>query len=140
MNDLLRRKIAADTTITRFRGKTGDWAKKVTCLHMAHAHLLNMGYAPPPLPCVRTPTGALRAMKKKGWPNVGAMLDSLGLERIAGAAMLPGDLAVLASPDNEGGVGSILLCAGRLLFGWHEESDVPVMMEPVLPLVSGWRL
>ena len=100
--------------------------------------MVNMGHKPPALPCVRSALGAHRALKKRGWASVADMLDAIGLERVPGAAMLPGDLGVMES--DEAGIGGIVICAGRLLYGWHEDNPVLVSMQPVIPLTSGWRL
>jgi hypothetical protein len=70
---------------------------------------------------------------------VSEMLDSI-LERIPPSRMLLGDLAV--APSDEGGMGSIMVCAGpHKLMGWREDAPELVMLDVTLDQLEGaWRL
>lgn len=140
MSDLLRRQKALDATLKKVRGKPLDWAKGMTCVHMARFHLRQMGHKPEPLPRIRSLIGARRALKERGCANVIELLDAQpGLMRIAAASMLPGDLAALASED---GIGSIFVCAGpHKLIGWREDEEGAVVLDMTFDQIEGaWRV
>lgn len=136
--ELERRKQATEATLARYRDKAFDWSTGVTCVHLARAHLRNMGHRPPSLPRFRSALAAKKAMKERGWSSVSAMLDSM-LERIPPARMLLGDLAVL---EGDAGLDSIVICAGpQRLFGWREDQPGLVVLGVTMDEVSGaWRL
>ena len=138
--DLIRRKRATESTLAKYRALPFDWKKGVTCVHMARFHLQRMGHTVPVLPRMRGPIGAKRALQERGWDSVAAMLDAQeGLQRIAPAMMLPGDLAAL--PDDSG-FDAIVICAGRhKLLGWHQDwNGGMIEMEASLDALRGaWR-
>lgn len=136
---LERRRRATQATLDRFRGKTFDWRTGVTCVHLARFHLIKSGRRPPQLPRIRSELAARRALKQRGWTNVAEMLDGIGLERIAPAAMLLGDLAVAGSDD---GIGAIFVCAGpHKLLGWREDAPELVRLDVTLDQLDGaWRV
>lgn len=140
--ELLRRKDATEATLARYRGKAFDWSKGVTCVHLARCQLRKMGHTPPAMPRFRSAFAARQAMAERGWSTVAEMLDSVLGEaaRIAPARMLLGDLAV--APSDEGGMGSIMVCAGRSkLMGWREDAPELVMLDISLDeLDAVWRL
>lgn len=134
--DMIRRQEAVEATMAKYRARKFDWKSKATCLHLARFHLLRMGRKPPPLPQVGSLLSAKKALKERGWLDVGDMLDGIGLERIAPAAMLLGDLAMLESED---GMGSIVVSAGGKVLGWHDDDAGMVVMEP-LQITAAWRV
>lgn len=146
MNDLLRRKAATQSTEQRFRGKRFDWKAGHHCLAMAAFHLKAMGHRAEKAPRVRGVLGARRMLDARGWPTVAEMIDAQGLERIAPAAMLLGDLAFRASED---GLGGLLICVGpHKLMGWFPQNtraeigaDLMVVMDMSFDQVAAsWRL
>jgi hypothetical protein len=136
--ELVRRKAATEKTLQRYRGKAFDWAKGVTCVHLARAHLRNMGHKPPTIPRFRSALGAKKAMQERGWGSVSDMLDQL-LVRIAPAQMVLGDLAVV---PGDAGMDAILVCAGpRKVFGWREDAPVLVVLDVSMGEMTGaWRV
>lgn len=136
--ELERRRVATEKTLARYRGKVFDWRTGITCVHLARAHLRNMGHKPPTLPRFRSPLGAKKALKERGWVSVEAMLDSM-LPRIVPAQMLLGDLAIVPGQD---GMDSILVSAGPLkLMGWHPETGDFVLYDDGISAVTGaWRV
>lgn len=136
--DMIRRQQAVAATMAKYRARAFDWKSKATCLHMTWFHLRRMGRRPPALPQIGSLMAAKKALAARGWATVGDVLDAIGLERIAPAAMRLGDLAMLES-DSEG-MGSIVVAAsaGKVI-GWHESADGMVVMEP-LAIVTGWRV
>lgn len=136
--ELDRRRIATEKTLMRYRRKEFDWSKGITCVHLARAHMRNMGHRPPGLPRFRSALGAKKAMKERGWGSVSQMLDSL-LPRIVPARMVLGDLAAV---EGDAGLDAVFICAGpRRLFGWREDRPGAVMLEVRLDQVKGaWRV
>lgn len=133
----VKRQRAMNRTLERFANKTFDWGGGRTCVHLARWHLKHMGHRVQAVPKFDSAVEAKKALKGKGWASVPAMLDSL-LERIPPAAMVLGDIAVVPGD----GMDCILICAGpRRVFGWHEESETPVMIEPDMDKIIGaWRV
>ena len=136
-NPLIIRRDATQRTLNRFRGIDFDWSG-VTCVHLAHAHLSEMGHEVPDIPQFDTALGAARAMRERGWDSVGDMLDSM-LPRIAPASMLLGDLALI---KGAGGLDAIFTCAGPLkVFGWREDApDLVVLDVSFGELEGAWRV
>jgi len=139
-SDLLRRQRATEATMAKYRHREHDWRDAVTCVHMARFHLRRMGHRPEALPRIRSGVAAARALRARGWASVADMLDAQpGLQRIPPAAMMLGDLAVVASED---GIGAIAVCAGpQKLIGWHELAEGMVVVDVRLDELDGaWRL
>lgn len=134
--DMIRRQQAVQRTMDKYRHRKFDWRSKATCLHLARFHLRAMGKNPPALPQIGSLLAAKKALKARGWKDVGEMLDAIGLERIPPAAMLLGDLAMLESAD---GMGSIVVSAGGKVLGWHDDDAGMVVMEP-LKIEAAWRV
>ena len=122
--------------MAKYRARGFDWKSKATCLHMTWFHLRRMGRRPPALPQVGSLLAAKRELAKRGWANVGDMLDAIGLERIAPAAMRLGDLAMLDSAD---GIGGIVISAGGKAIGWHDDAAGMVVMD-LLRITAAWRV
>ena len=136
--ELERRRIATQKTLDRYRGKVFDWAKGITCVHLARYHLRNMGHKVPTLPRFRSALGAKKALKEREWDSVADMLDSM-FARIAPAEMLIGDLAIV---PGEAGMDAIFVCAGPLkVFGWREDAPALVILDISLDESTGaWRV
>lgn len=97
-----------------------------------------MGHKPQRIPAFKSAIGAKRAMKANGFETVGDIFDSLGLMRIAPAAMLVGDLATLPGDD---GFEAVVVCVGGKLMGWHGAADeLTVIGEAVAHVTAAWRL
>lgn len=129
---------ATNKTMAKYRGRAFDWSNKATCIHLARTQLRNMGHKPPRIPAFKSALGAKRAMAANGYETVADIFDQLGLERIAPAAMLVGDLAVLPGED---GFDAVVICAGGKLLGWHGAADeLTVIGEAVAHVTAAWRL
>jgi len=134
---LIQRRDATTRTLNRFRGSEFDWSQ-MTCVHLAHAHLSEMGYILPDIPDFDTALGAARALQEHGWNNVSDMLDEF-MERIPPARMMLGDLALV---EAAGGLDAIFICAGPLkVFGWREDTPELVLLDVSLDELQGaWRV
>ena len=139
MPDLVRRQMATQATMNKYRKCVWDWKAGVTCIHMARFHLRKMGHRPAPMPRVRSLVGAMRALAERECETVAQLLDTQpGLVRINPAQMLLGDLAVV--PGTEG-LGAVLICAGpQKLIGWHEDAQgMEVLSVRLDHLLGAWR-
>lgn len=135
--DLLRRQRATEATLAKYRERPLDWKARTSCVHMARYHLRQMGHRPPPMPDIRSALGARKALRRRGWDDVAAMLDEvLPGSRIPPMAMLLGDLAVVRGDQ---GLDAILLHAGNEALGWHEDGNriVPMIVHEYL---GAWRV
>ncbi len=108
---------AAQACVDRFAGKPYEPGKR-DCAIMA-AHLLHQyGIKVPYLKAAtyKTEAGAVRAMRRAGFSNIIEAVDSLGLERIAPARAIVGDLIGLPSEDGPWGCAlSVAVGNGRTL-------------------------
>jgi hypothetical protein len=157
--DLIRRQRAIEKTMRRFGGKPladggigGRTFKlgKTDCIQMLRGHLVAMGHRGlPKLPAYSSPGGAavaLRsALKKVGADEDGTLeqlLDAL-LPRIAPAAMLPGDIALVEAEPRAPAwrAGSVVVSVGRKFLGWHSDCPTLAIIEPIVdqPYVGAWR-
>ncbi len=80
---------------------------------------------------------ALKALRERGYETLGDALDAMGLERIAPAAALVGDIVQGASGDVLGALG-VLLGNGRLL-GFHEHAAGAAVLQQVA-MAAAWRV
>jgi hypothetical protein len=129
------RRIITERTLARYSGLPFSWRKRATCLHLAHFHLKAAKYKLPRIPAINNVLSAKSALNERGWENVADMLDAF-CERIAPAAMMIGDLAVLKSDDD---LGAILICAGAKCMGWNQDHAFIVPQEP-LEYLGSWRI
>lgn len=139
--DLLRRQQATQATQDKYRGRLFDWKRSRTCIHLLRSHLRAMGHKVPKVPPVTSAVSARRVMDAQGWKTCADLIDGLGLERIAPAMMLPGDVAYRWSED---GFGGVLICVGpHKVLGWFDneetEGKLVVMDMSFDQLEAAWR-
>jgi len=137
MHPMLRRAATTRACMDRFNGKAyvagaRDCAKLAA--HAAH----KMGRRVPLLTRARhtTEAGALKYVRKAGFASLVELMDATGLERIAPAAALPGDIIGMASGDAFGCSLAVALDDG-LVLGFHDG-----VCQPVIPhdFVAAWRV
>lgn len=99
--------------------------------------MVAMGHRPPKLPDLRSALSAERALRATGFDDLRGLLDSL-LPRIAPAAMLVGDLALM---DGDA-LDAIVIAAGGKVFGYAEGHEGLCVIEPVATrsFKAAWRL
>lgn len=141
MTTILEKRVAAaQATLNHFKGKPFKWGA-TDCATLA-AHLLRqLGHAPPlrSFGVYQTALGAKRALKRKGFADMGEVLDGLGYARIPPAAALPGDIIGL---DGEGDLAlTIFLGNGRVLGFISASEGVAPRAEVMQPFAtrSAWR-
>lgn len=133
--ELVRRQAALDKTMAKYRGRPFAW-DGANCLAMLRSHLVAMGHKRlPKLPRFNTAAGATRALKEHGFDDLSALLDGL-LSRIAPAAMLPGDVALMGG---EGPLDAIVISVGHKVWGWHgDDLSQPWAITP-FGFKGAWR-
>ena len=75
-----------------------------------------------------TAQGAQRALRRRGYADLAAVVDDMGLLRIPPAAALPGDLVALQAADLPVTL-AVVLGHSRVL-GFHEGAEGAVVIEP----------
>jgi hypothetical protein len=132
---LVRRNDALAKTLAKYRGRKFEWGVN-DCAKMLRSHLVNMGHRKlPKIGHYRSAVGAKRALKDVGFDTLEQLLDSL-LPRIAPAAMLAGDVALMEGDEV---LGAVTICVGPKVMGWHQDSEVPVNIVP-LQIKAAWRV
>lgn len=137
--NLALRARATKATTDAFEHRAFDW-DGASCIHLAHAHAINMGHNPPPLPRFRSRQGALRGLLKTGHRTLESLMDSQ-FERIAPARMLVGDIAMLPGEDRR--LKALVIFDGHLsVAGWHEAHPERLVWIKAMQteLIAAWRL
>lgn len=127
MNVLVRRQRAVEATMAYVRGRKFRLGK-LDCARMTAFHLKQLGWRVrlSKIGTYKTALGAKAALKRIGCATVVDAIDALGLERIAPARALPGD--VVSFPcDHELGALGIAVGNGNML-AFHELHELPVVM------------
>lgn len=135
---MVRRVAAAQATLDK-------WSKRPMklgtsdCVRMAADHLRRLGYKVklPPSGSYRTINSALKALKARGFDTLAEALDAMGMERIAPASALVGDIVMMPAVDRLGAL-AIALSNGRVV-GYHEDVPAATVLEP-LEFVAAWRV
>ncbi len=111
-------------TMTRWQGQRFVWGES-DCVKLGVSHLRAMGHhlalGLHKAGTYRTAIGAKRALKRAGHDSIAAALDGVGLERIAPAMTLPGD--VILTPGTEGWHALAIVIGNGAVFGFAEGSD-----------------
>lgn len=128
---------AAQACIDRFLGKAYAPGKR-DCAILA-AHLLHQyGIPVPVMKGLRysTEAGAIKSLKRTGCRDIIEAVDALGLQRIAPAAALPGDLVGLPCEGPWGCALTVAVGNGRV-FGFL--NGVGIVTQPPRLFVAAWR-
>ena len=135
---MVRRIGAAQACIDRFNGKPYHAANRHCGKLAAHA-LMKMGRSAKLLTASRhtTEAGAIRYLRQTGFADLVALMDAMGLERIAPAAALPGDIVGLPSGDAFGCSLSVAVGEG-LVLGLVEGADFQILIPH--DFVAAWRV
>lgn len=140
--DLAQRAQATERVIDRFREKPFDWAG-ANCIRLARAQGAALGHRLPPVPMFRSALGARRVLAKMGADSVTDLLDRYFRRLEAPAFMLVGDLCVLPSATEDGGLEAVCVADGMgNLFGWHDADPtrLSVIKQAVADAAAAWRL
>lgn len=135
-HEMILRVENAQLTLGRWLGVPFRWGS-ADCIALAAAHLRQLGRDVPTLPAYRAATGAAKAMKALGYATLAAALDGHGLERIAPASVLVGDIVSL---DADHRLGALAVYLGNdAMIGWHESVDEAVRMRRIRAQAA-WRV
>lgn len=141
---LVLRRDAAQSVIDAFRGQAFAWGK-ADCVRLAAAVLRALGHNPrlAKAGAYSTEGGARAALARTGFAGLAEAIDALGLERIAPAAALPGDIIALASDSDGWPALTVAIGNGRVL-GFHGDPPVCHVLHPHLDQVgagvAAWRV
>jgi hypothetical protein len=135
--ELVDRAAAAQATLDRFKDKPFRLGS-FDCVRMTAAHLRRLGYQVklPATGSYRSKRKALELLNESGAGSLAAALDQLGLERIAPAAAIVGDIIQMPSVDELGAL-TVSMGNGRVL-GYHEAAVGACVMQPK-DFGSAWR-
>lgn len=139
MTDYLRRVAAAQATRDRFYGRPFVWGE-TDCARLA-AHVLRELGRPAPLSRFgrySTALGAARALRRRGFADLGAVLDDMGLPRIPPAAALPGDIVGLEGEASPLTALTVAL-GGRRVIGFHGEAEMTAAILEPRTFRCAWR-
>lgn len=138
VDPLIRRRDAAQKTLDAWSGRPMKLGT-ADCVRMAASHLRLLGYKVklPAAGSYRTVNSAMKALGARGFGSVEDALDAMGLERIAPAEAIVGDLIMMPGVDNLGGLG-IALGNGRVV-AYHEDAIGAAVLQPV-EYVAAWRV
>ena len=136
---MVRRRDAAQATLDQWRDRplrlgTSD------CVRMAASHLRRLGQRVklPPAGAYRSLPGAVKALRQRGYDTLAAALDGEGLERIAPATAVVGDLVMLPSADGLGAL-TVALGNGRVV-GYHDDVAGGAAVLQPLTFDAAWRV
>ncbi|WP_294189084.1 hypothetical protein [uncultured Sphingomonas sp.] len=134
---LIRRRDAAQKTLDTWSRRPMKLGTS-DCVRMTASHLRLLGYAVrlPSSGSYRTVNSALKALKARGYDNLAAALDDMGLERIAPAAAIVGDVLMLPAADHLNAL-VVALGNGRVV-GYHEEVAAATVLQPI-DYEAAWR-
>ena len=142
-HELIKRRDAAQALLDKWQGESFRMGER-DCVRMMAEHVRRMGHSVklPPEGSYRTALGAVRKLRELGHASLADAIDSLGLERIAPASALTGDLIELRGETDDGDEAKSLTALtvamgnGRVL-GFHEVGCV--VMQP-LEYLNAWRV
>lgn len=137
---LLERRDRTAKVIDRFRGKPFSWSGAGNCIHLAREQLAAMGHTVPPVPLFRSPLGARKALAKRGFDTLEALIDDvLPGRRIAPAMMLLGDVCLLPGEPFD----ALAVYVGEaMIAAWHGNAAEPMRNIVVTgaDVKAAWRL
>ena len=106
---------------------------------MTASHLRLLGYKVklPPAGSYRTVASAVKRLQIAGYASISDALDALGLERIAPARAIMGDV-ILMPAEHE--LGALVICMGNgRVAGWHDDVAGGVVVMQPLMMTAAWR-
>ena len=125
--ELIRRMRAVEAAQAQFAGKAFRLGK-VDCAALAAALLSPFGWVLPSLGGYSTELGAKRKLLRLGVPDMAALIDMIGLVRIAPASARLGDIMFMPG-EGKHAIGALTIAMGNgAMLGWHGDHDALVSM------------
>lgn len=136
---MVRRVAAAQACIDRFVGKTYDCSKNRDCIKLAGHSMHKMGRRTGLTKGLRysSEAGGLRVMRKLGFKTLIEAVDAAGLERIAPAMALPGDIIALQTGDSAFGCSLAVAVGNGRVVGFV--NGFGAVLQP-LQYLTAWRV
>ena len=109
------------------------------CAYMLAWHLRRLGYSVrmPPSGSYRSPRGAERALAERDCTSTAEWIASLGLEPIAPAAAIVGDVLLLPAGHT---LGAIAICMGNgRALAYHDDVRAGATVLQPLEFIGAWR-
>lgn len=125
MTKLEKRAKALNETQAKFGTKSFKWGG-CDCAKILAFHLRKFGHKVPKTGGYRSALGAKKRLNELGFETLPELVDSLGLEPIAPAFTVLGDVVSFESDDPIGGVGIVWGNGNMMCF--HESFQTPVIM------------
>jgi hypothetical protein len=134
----VRRQRAAQATLEQFRDRAFKLGTR-DCVRLAAAHLRRLGYQ------VKLPASgsycsvraAAKKLEERGFADLLEAVDAHGLERIAPAAAVVGD--VLAMPaEGPFGCGLVVALGNGRVVGYHQDLTGAGVLQPT-EYITAWR-
>jgi hypothetical protein len=140
---LILRARAAQATLDEWKPRAFRLGE-ADCARLVASHLRRLGYTVklPASRSYRTPRSAALALRKLGYDTVPAMLDALGLERIAPAAALTADIIQMpwVEGEDDGGLAALTVAMGNgRVLGWHDDAPGGAVVMQPLQMIAAWR-
>ncbi len=138
MNPLVRRTVLTEQTRTKFFGRPFKWGS-CDCAKIAAFHARKFGWKVPKTGGYSSLLGAQRRLEELGAESLPALLDALGMEEIAPARVLTGDLVSFASDATIGALGVVL--GGGTMLAFHEVATgaAVIRMDAIERAWSVWK-
>ena len=122
MTEMERRIAAVTATWDHFRGRPFAFGR-VDCVKVAVWHLRQMGHRVTGIGqagSYRTAVSARRALARAGFASLAEAVTAVGLDEIAPAAALPGDVLLAPSADNLESMG--IVAGNGMVIGFHDDA------------------
>lgn len=135
---LIQRRDAAQATLDAWSTRPMKLGR-ADCVRMVAAHLRRLGYQVrlPPAGSYGTVVSAMRALRERGFGSLAEALDAMGLERIAPAETIVGDVMLMPAGHE---LGALVVCMGNgRIAGWHDSHDGGVVVMQPLDMIAAWR-
>ncbi len=136
MSDLELRAKNVNATQSKFGAKPFKWGG-CDCAKMLAFHLRKFGHKVPRATGYRSALTAKKKLLSLGYETLPALIDGIGLQNIAPASALLGDVVSFACDDPLGGVGIVHGNGNMMCF--HEDHLTPVIMS-MDQIDQAWRV
>jgi hypothetical protein len=136
LRNIIQRRNLVDAVLAEFGNDPFKWGER-DCGKMVIWHVRNAGFMVASDGAWTNERGLLKWIKRNGGSGA-ACLDGWGLERIAPARVLPGDVVEVEGSDTPVGSFGIVLGNGRVI-AYHEAVQTLAVIQPAA-LKAAWSI
>lgn len=135
----LVRSEAAQACVDRFSGRPLSWGK-VDCAQIVLHDLRQLGVSTKAWKGLTysTEIGAARALRARGFDGLGAAMDALGLERIAPAMAVMGDVIGVETEGDLWDCGLTVRVSPQFVLGLYDGAAQPMQLN-LAHAITAWR-